>query len=99
MVQQNMKVIQNQETYQREYDELVAKYEELQSQLLKKQSTLQRGRKQSVDVKVIIELLSKQEHMVTGFDEKLFNTLVEKIIVHTKEKVEVHFKNSQVIEI
>lgn len=50
MVQQNMKVIQNQETYQREYDELVAKYEELQSQLLKKQSTLQRGRKQSVDV-------------------------------------------------
>ena len=94
-----MKVIQNQETYQREYDELVAKYEELQSQLLKKQSTLQRGRKQSVDVKVFIELLSKQEHMVTGFDEKLFNTLVEKIIVHTKEKVEVHFKNSQVIEI
>ena len=45
MVQHNTQVIQNQETYQREYDELVAKYEELQSQLFKKQSTLQRRRK------------------------------------------------------
>ncbi len=99
MVQHNTKVIQNQETYQREYDELVAKYEELQSQLFKKQSTLQRRRKQSVDVKMFIELLSNQEHIVTEFDEKLFNTLVEKIIVYAKEKAEVHFKNGQVIEI
>lgn len=90
MIQRNIKVIQNQETYQREYDELVARYEHLQSQLLKKQSA---------DVKMFIELLTKQEHLATEFDEKLFNTLVETIIVHTKEKVEVHFKNGQVIEI
>lgn len=99
MVQHNTKVIQNQETYQREYDELVAKYEELQSQLFKKQSTLQRRRKQSVDVKLFIELLAKQEHMVTTFDEKIFNTLIEKIVIHQKDKIEVHFKNGQVIEI
>ena len=95
MVQHNTKVIQNQETYQREYDEIVAKYEELQSQLFKKQSTLQRRRKQSVDVKLFIELLAKQEHMVTTFDEKIFNTLIEKIVI----QIEVHFKNGQVIEI
>ena len=99
MVQHNTKVIQNQETYQREYDELVAKHEELQSQLFKKQSTLQRRRKQSVDVKLFIELLAKQEHMVTTFDEKIFNTLIEKIVIHQKDKIEVHFKNGQVIEI
>lgn len=99
MVQHNTKVIQNQETYQREYDGLVAKYEELQSQLFKKQSTLQRRRKQSVDVKLFIELLAKQEHMVTTFDEKIFNTLIEKIVIHQKDKIEVHFKNGQVIEI
>ena len=99
MVQQNTKVIQNQETYQKEYDKLVAKYEELQSQLFKKQSTLQRGRKQSMDVKLFVELLAKQEHMVTVFDEKLFNTLIEKIVIHQKDKIEVYFKNSQAIEI
>lgn len=99
IVQRNTKVIQNQEIYQREYDELVARYENLQSQLLEKQSTLQLKRKQSADVKMFIELLSNQEHIITEFDEKLFNTLVEKIIVYAKEKAEVHFKNGQIIEI
>ena len=41
----------------------------------------------------------KQEHIIIEFDEKLFNTLVEKMIVYTKDKVEVHFKNGQVIEL
>ena len=49
--------------------------------------------------KLFIELLTKQEHMVTAFDEKLFNILVEKMVIYTKDKVEVHFKNGQVIEI
>ena len=48
---------------------------------------------------MFIELIAKQEHMVTAFDEKLFNTLVEKMVIYTKDKVEVHFKNGQVIEI
>lgn len=48
---------------------------------------------------MFIELLTKQEHMVTAFDEKLFNILVEKMVIYTKDKVEVHFKNGQVIEI
>lgn len=46
-----------------------------------------------------MELLTKQEHMVTAFYEKLFNILVEKMVIYTKDKVEVHFKNGQVIEI
>ena len=41
---------------------------------------------------MFIELLSKQEHLVTEFDEKMFNTLVEKMIVYTKDKIEVYFK-------
>ena len=36
MVQRNTKVIQNQETYQAEYDGLVARSENLQSQLFEK---------------------------------------------------------------
>ena len=50
-------------------------------------------------MKLFIELLAKQEHMVTTFDEKIFNTLIEKIVIHQKDKIEVHFKNGQVIEI
>ena len=48
---------------------------------------------------MFIELLSNQEHLVTEFDEKMFNTLVEKMIVYTKDKIEVYFKDSQIIEI
>lgn len=46
-----------------------------------------------------MQLLTKQGHMVTTFDEKLFNTLIEKMVIYTKDKIEVYFKNSQVIEI
>ncbi|MCP1638624.1 site-specific DNA recombinase [Streptococcus gallinaceus] len=99
MVERNTKVIQNQEIYQAEYDELVSRYDKLQSRLLEKQSTLQLKRKRSADVRLFVDLLDKQEHMVTAFDEKLFNTLVDKMVIYTKEKVEVHFKNGQVIEI
>ncbi|EHI69948.1 recombinase family protein [Streptococcus ictaluri] len=99
MVERNAKVIQNQEMYQAEYDRLVTRYEELQSLLLEKQSTLQLKRKQSADVKLFVDLLAKQEHMVTAFDEKLFNTLIEKMVIYKNKKVAVHFKNGQVIEI
>ena len=37
--------------------------------------------------------------MIVEFDEKLFNTLIEKMIIYKNKKVEVHFKNGQVIEI
>ena len=33
--------------------------------------------------------------MVAEFDEKLFNTLIEKMIIYKNKKVEVHFKNGQ----
>ena len=99
MVHQNTKVIQNQEIYQAEYDRLVTRYEELQSLLLEKQSTRQHKRKQSADVKLFVDLLAQQEHMVTAFDEKLFNTLIEKMVIYKNKKVAAHFKNGQVIEI
>ena len=99
MVERNAKVVQNQETYQTHYDELVTRYEELQRKLLEKQRTLQLKRKQSADVKLFVELLNKQEHTVTEFDEKLFNTLIEKMVIYKYKKVEVYFKNGQVIEI
>lgn len=54
---------------------------------------------QSAGVKLFVVLLNQQEHVLTTFDEKLFNTLVEKMVIHTRDKVAVHFKNGQVIEI
>ena len=97
MVERNDKVVQNQELYQEEYDELVIRCEDLQRKLLEKQSALQLKRKQSADVKLFVELLAKQERMITEFDEKLFNTLIEKMIIYKDKKVELHFKNGQVI--
>ena len=36
---------------------------------------------------------------VTAFDEKLFNTLIEKMVIYKNKKVAIHFKNVRVIEI
>ena len=99
LVHNNAKVVQNQEMYQAQYDELVQDYEQVQNELLEKQQAIQLKRKQSADVKMFVELLSKQDKVLTHFDETLFNTLVEHMVLYSNKKVEVHFKNGQVIEL
>lgn len=43
--------------------------------------------------------LEKQGELLTEYDTKLFNYLVEKIIIHKGKRVEIHLKNGEVISI
>ncbi|MGX7087129.1 recombinase family protein [Gemelliphila palaticanis] len=99
LIKQNSSVLQNQESYKIKYDSLVEKYENLQNKLLEKRGIIKLKIKQSADLKLFIDFLKKQEQLLINFDDKLFNTLVEKLIIHKDKKVAVEFKNNQVIEI
>lgn len=99
LIKQNSSVLQNQESYKIKYDSLVEKYENLQNELLEKRGIIKLKIKQSADLKLFIDFLKKQEQLLINFDDKLFNTLVEKLIIHKDKKVAVEFKNNQVIEI
>lgn len=97
LVSKNSRVAQNQILYQKDYDALVDEYYRLEPSLIEKEIKLKQRRKQAVDVKSFMKILEKQGNLVTKFDAKLFNTLVDKLIIYKEKKIEVHFKNSQVI--
>ncbi|MBF0714990.1 hypothetical protein [Gemelliphila palaticanis] len=66
----------------------------LQNELLEKRGIIKLKIKQSADLKLFIDFLKKQEQLLINFDDKLFNTLVEKLIIHKDKKVAVEFKNN-----
>ena len=45
------------------------------------------------------KMLRKQENILSEFDEGLWGTLVENMTVHSKDDIEVLFKNGTVIRV
>ncbi|MGO5139532.1 recombinase family protein [Streptococcus alactolyticus] len=97
LVSTNAKVAQSQIIYKQRYDELVETYRKREQEYNDKRDRLQERHRQIKDTKNFIDNLKQQEQLISTFDEKLFNTLVEKIMIYRDKKIEVHFKNGQVI--
>lgn len=97
LVSQNAKVAQNQSTYQKKYDELIDKYNELQKEHSEKQLALHERKIKLKELNSFIDILKQQEKLDVKYDEKLLNTLVDKLVIYQDKKVEVNFKNGQVI--
>ena len=46
---------------------------------------------------LFIESLEKQDELPTEYDTKLFNYLVDKLIIHKGKRIEIHLKDGEVI--
>ncbi|MGT2929683.1 hypothetical protein ACVR1G_05530 [Streptococcus dentasini] len=82
LVSQNAKVAQNQSAYQKKYDELVEKYHELQKEHSEKQLALHERKIKLKELDSFIDILKQQEKLDVEYDEKLFNTLVDKLVIY-----------------
>lgn len=51
------------------------------------------------ELKIFIDSLEKKDELLTEYDTKLFNYLVDAIIIHKGKRVEFHIKNGEVISI
>lgn len=80
-----------------QYDVLVKTYHTLQKTYRDKQQVLQERKIKLKALNNFIDILRQQDNLVVVYDEKLFNTLVDKVIIYKDKQVEVHFKNEQVI--
>ncbi len=80
-----------------QYDALVKNYHTLQKTYRDKQQVLQERKIKLKALNNFIDILWQQDKLVVAYDEKLFNTLVDKVIIYKDKQVEVHFKNEQVI--
>ena len=95
----NSKIAQDQEEYTRKYNKLIEEYKLLEKQLEQKNLDLLNKNKRIRELKIFIDSLEKQDELLTEYDTKLFNYLVDKIIIHKGKRVEIHLKNGEVISI
>lgn len=95
----NSKIAQDQEEYTRKYNKLIEEYKLLEKQLEQKNLDLLSKNKRVRELKIFIDSLEKQGELLTEYDTKLFNYLVDTIIIHKGKSVEIHFKNGEVISI
>lgn len=95
----NSKIAQDQEVHTGKYNKLIEEYKLLEKELEQKNLDLLNKNKRVRELKIFIDSLEKQDELLTEYDTKLFNYLVEKIIIHIEKRVEIYFKNGEVISI
>lgn len=49
------------------------------------------------ELKSFIDILKQQEKLDIKYNEKLFNTLVDRLVIYKDKKVDIHFKSEQVL--
>ena len=85
--------------FERKYNKLIEEYKLLEKELEQKNLELLSKNKRVRELKIFIDSLEKQDELLTEYDTKLFNYLVEKLIIHKEKRIEIHFKNGEVISI
>ena len=95
----NSKIAQDQEEYTIKYNKLIEEYKLLEKQLEQKNLELLNKNKRVRELKIFIDSLEKQGELITEYDTKLFNYLVDTIIIYKAKRIEIHLKNGEVISI
>ena len=83
----NSKIAQDQEEYTRKYNKLIEEYKFLEKELEQKNLDLLNKNKRVRELKIFIDSLEKQDEFLTEYDTKLFNYLIDKIIINVRIKV------------
>ncbi|MCW6665324.1 recombinase family protein [Aerococcaceae bacterium NML191219] len=99
LIATNARVAQNQHVYRQRYDSLVEEYQSIEENYYQRKAALQERMKRVRDLTTFIETMKREDNLLTEFDEKLFCTLVDKVVIYKDKKVDIHFKNEQVVSI
>ncbi|GHU80656.1 serine recombinase [Clostridia bacterium] len=95
----NARAPQDQESYRKQYDELVARYDAAKEKL----DSLAKEKKDRVasreKLRRFIQTLSQTESPLTAFDECLWRETVESVIVYALDDIAVRFHSGSVIRL
>ena len=91
--EKNSRKMMNQDEYNKKYNSYTEKYEKIKSKLSKLEDKKQDLKVRRDKIKIFIENLKSNDKLIDEFDEKLWHTLVQKVIVNTNKETEVKFKN------
>ena len=98
-IRKNAAIAQDQNEYQKRYDELVKQYEDTKMAYEKTVEQIECMTTRNSLLNSFSKELRKQENILTEFDEGLWGSLVDFMTVHSKEDIEVTFKDGTTIRI
>ncbi len=85
----------NQHEYKEHYNTLSDEYEELKQKIEKTDTKLKSKRARVRLIENFLNEISARENLIDTFDEKLFTSVVDKIVVKSYTKATLVFKNGQ----
>ena len=98
IVAENARVAQNQDEYNKRYNSLVERYEKLKKEYDSACTAISEKDAKYEQMGRFITVLKAQTELITEFDEALWSSLVEKIVVKSKDDVMVVFKDGTEIK-
>jgi len=99
LVDENARAVQNQDDYQKRYQELVQQFNEVKAKY--NQAVTDIAAKESLRARMghFIELLKKQEGAISEFDGALWTIMVDYITVGRNKEIKVRFRNGMEIQV
>ena len=97
-IDENAHTAQNQEDYQKRYNELVGRYEYIKGEYDKISEMIANKKAKAEILKGFIKKLQKQERLIDKFDKSLWSSLVDFITVYNKEDIRITFKDGREIK-
>ena len=98
IVAENARVAQNQEDYNKRYYALVERYDKLKAEYDEVCTLISDNDARNEQMGRFITVLKEQNGVLTKFDEGLWSSLVEKLVVKSKTDVTVVFKDGTEIK-
>jgi site-specific DNA recombinase len=99
LVAENARKAQNQDDYNKKYNSLVERYEKQKAEYDDTGIAISEKDAKYEQMGRFITVLKGQTELVTEFDESLWSSLAEKIVIKSKEEVTVVFKDGTEITI
>lgn len=99
LVQDNARVVQDQVAYQDQYNRLGQRYEKLMAEMDHLKQRQAENHQKKKQLKAFIRALSQEEQLLSDFDEKLWETTVEKMVIFQDKSVKLTFKNGAEVSV
>ena len=98
-INENARIVQDQEEYQKRYDVLVQRFDEAKSKLETVMEQIKDKETRRANIETFITDLQKQDVLLIDFDPLLWHSLVDFITVYGKDNICFTFKDGTVIHV
>jgi len=98
-VDENARAPLDQDEYNARYDALLARFKAAEARLAEIEAERRNRRMKQANITRFLQILKKQENLVTEFEEELWYTTVDKVLVHPDRRLSIVFRDGAAVDV